>query len=549
MPWTDFPAQQMKTWELIHSSTSFTSERAFPSSHQLDYVKSTIDPIDSELKVRSFAWNTVENAVQRLVKEVGKDEDLRVRLQAQWTVAFDSHTNLEKHDSSNDETNEVMREPVPISQPVNVSDGHPSGASGAADRSAISKPARRRRGKGGQADEFCIYRQTSGQSIPAAVIEYKAPHKLTPKEITVGLSGEIWPDRDVIGREGESFELLSKCLLTAVITQCFSYMIDEGVQHGYLFTGQAIVFLKITDDPITVYYYLCVPNLDVQEAEENRLHRTAVAQVFAFVLRALAAEPAPQAWHDATLELKTWAVKYIDILKMIPETERKSGHEGFTYKPQRWKSFQRSPIRTRSQCLLATHKRRDGDSSNDDDDVGTQPPLARTLRPTRRSRAGKVQQPRETPPRRSRRGADIQDSSLRPRIEDREYCSHECFLGLVHGEALDEICPNIQFHKKGHTKLVTFLNLVQLQLAQDRGKAADCKPLYVRGAVGALFKIRLLSHGYTFVAKGGKQRHLARLQREYQVYKHPVRTSGHTCPRMYWDNRAETSILLRLWAI
>ena len=64
-------------------------------------------------------------------------------------------------------------------------------------------------------------------------------------------------------------------LITAVITQIFSYMIRVGLQYGYVCTGEAFIFLKITDDPSTVYYYLSIPNQDVEQTNEPQ--RTAVA--------------------------------------------------------------------------------------------------------------------------------------------------------------------------------------------------------------------------------------------------------------------------------
>ena len=68
------------------------------------------------------------------------------------------------------------------------------------------------------------------------------------------------------------------------------------------------MFLYIPDDPTIVYYYVSVPNLDVLDDDKTRLHRTAFAQVFTFVLQSLRAEPTPQSWHDVASGLDTWAV-------------------------------------------------------------------------------------------------------------------------------------------------------------------------------------------------------------------------------------------------
>ncbi|KAF5963872.1 serine threonine protein kinase [Fusarium bulbicola] len=72
--------------------------------------------------------------------------------------------------------------------------------------------------------------------------------------------------------------------------------------------------------------------------------------------------------------------------------------------------------------------------------------------------------------------ASQEGTIVRPNIQDQSYCMH--------------------------ITLREFLRLVQAQLAGDRGKDADCMPLYLSGSRGSLFKFRLSSHGYTLVAKG-----------------------------------------------
>ncbi|GLA44552.1 hypothetical protein AnigIFM63309_003627, partial [Aspergillus niger] len=81
----------------------------------------------------------------------------------------------------------------------------------------------------------------------------------------------------------------------------------------------AFVFLHTPeDDPTIIQYFLCIPNqdaqADVQADDEVRLHRTAIGQVLAFTLQALAVESPTQKWHD---------VEYLDVLREIPETLRK----------------------------------------------------------------------------------------------------------------------------------------------------------------------------------------------------------------------------------
>ncbi|QQK47116.1 metalloprotease m41 ftsh [Penicillium digitatum] len=163
-------------------------------------------------------------------------------------------------------------------------------------------------------------------------------------QLVAGLHA-IEPARDIIGQNGDTFEFHATHLVTAVVTQIFSYMIDSSVRYGYICTGEAFVFLHIPEDPTTVQYHLCVPNQDVQEHDEYRLHRTSVGQVLAFTLQALAAEPPSQEWHDvANEELSIWKVEYLDVLRDIPETIRKEP-PSFVYRS----SFQKS-YNTRSRC-------------------------------------------------------------------------------------------------------------------------------------------------------------------------------------------------------
>ncbi|EKG09024.1 hypothetical protein MPH_14005 [Macrophomina phaseolina MS6] len=561
IPWEDFPDQQKKIWQQLSASQSLHSNPAFPSLHQMDYVRTNLKRISSEDGVRKFAQDTVENVVQTLLEEVYKDEGLRKKLGLHGTVTFESHTNIGPADEES--VDEAMGR-MSISEPLFSSGGGRRGNGGAKGRGEgkaqrrsreVSRPAGSRPARGAQrgvADQFCIYRLDDGSSMPAVAIEYKAPHKLTRGEIAAGLSGEIVPDRDVIRKDGEGFVFLSKRLLAAIVTQCFSYMVKKGLQDGYLYTGEAIVFLHIPDDPALVYYHVCIPNLDVQDDDEGRLHRTAVAQVFAFVLRALAAERPPSSWHDAARALKKWEVEYIDILKTIPETVRKASHDASTYKPRRWKAFPRSPILTRSRCSPDDGSRAkngndgsDGDDGDEGDMAGDVPPSptprqstrsqssAGASRRTKGTRGGTRNSSSKTKGKgKGRGGADAREteSAPRPRIEDRPYCTHECLLGLLHGGPLDEHCPNVRSHRKKHIKPETFLRLVRQQLARDRGRDADCKPLYIHGSRGALFKVRLSSHGYTLVAKGMEEHNAGHLQHENRMYQHVSAVQGKAVP-------------------
>ncbi|WQF90407.1 Putative protein kinase [Colletotrichum destructivum] len=504
IPWDDFATAQEEVWAHFLDQ-QFSSQPLFPSQHQLDYVMSLVSPISSEIGLRNYERDTVENAVKKLVDEAYNNLRLRTDLGLQGTVTFESHTNLgETDDSLSEHMHRVSIEKGDTGQPAPAS------------RPPSHKPQRRARGKGNRADQFCIQRTSDGRNIPAVAIEYKAPHKLGRNEVATGLAFEIQPERDVINKDGEGFAYASKALAAAVVTQLFSYMIGKGIQYGYVCTGEAFVFLHIPDDPTTVRYHVCVPNLDVLDDDENRLHRTAVAQVFAFIIQALRVEPPPPSWHDAAAALDTWAVEYDDVLRKIPESVRK-GKQALAspYKPQRWRGFKRSPIQTRSRCKQPdTNTSLRDDSSDDEEDTQPSPTPSRSTRsnknaitsPTGAGSAGERGQHRQ------------EGQKKQKRIQDRPFCTSKCLRGLAYGGSMDKTCPNLEDHGHQHINREQFLRSILIQLAQDRGRDADAVPLYLSGSIGSLFKVRLSSSGYTLVAKGVESVDLGRLRHENDLY-------------------------------
>ena len=546
IPWDDFPARQEETWNQL-SEPSFTSQQQFPSQHQLDYVRSLIGPISSEHGLRYFERDTVENAVQKLIDAVNDNPLLRDRLGLRGTVTFESHTNLGNNDHNLSESLKDMS----LSR---GGAGDPASAPTAPAHKVQSKTKGKGKvkGKGNRADHFCIYGTSDGTSVAKTAIEYKAPHKLMQDEVITGLVSEIQPKRDVINKDGEDFAFTSRALAAAVVTQLFSYMIGKGIQYGYVSTGQTFVFLYIPDEPTVVYYYVSVPNLDVLDDDESRLHRTAVAQVFAFVLQSLRVEPPPQSWHDAAARLDVWAVEFDDVLSRIPETVRKGKKpRASPYKAQRWRGFKRSPIRTRSSCQQPDIK----SSPREDSDDEAAPPSPTADRSTR---SGKNVAISDSSGRQGQRGkGGRQGGAGRGRIHDRPYCTHDCLLGLAYGGPMDKSCPNADCHGSRHIAGTKFLHLLRSQMARDRGPDADAIPLYLSGSVGSLFKVRLSAYGYTLVAKGVERPDLKRLQHEKKIYDQLRSIQGKYVPvclgltdlvlPYYYDGRVFEYLLLLSW--
>ncbi|KAK6854792.1 hypothetical protein PG995_009137 [Apiospora arundinis] len=96
-------------------------------------------------------------------------------------------------------------------------------------------------------DQICIYRQegeTSTQRTMLYLNEYKAPHKITPQHLRVGLRS-IDIHKEVVNRatiptaaDPEAlFQYHSERLVAAAITQTFHYMIEGGLEYGLVTTG------------------------------------------------------------------------------------------------------------------------------------------------------------------------------------------------------------------------------------------------------------------------------------------------------------------------
>lgn len=529
VPSPDFVAKQLEIWDLLAESDAFLSETIFPSPHQIEYVQSVQQAVSSEMSLRHFERDVVENAVKKMIDCAYNDPLLRNKLELLGNVTFESHTNLDDYYS-----NPSFTENVTAQTSVSTRRSGPSSSRASSDRPVLPKL----RGKGGVADNFCIYRRADGRDVPALAIEYKAPHKLFVDEIVTGLESEIQPDRDVINKEGDDFVFASKSLTAAVITQLFSYMVAMGIQYGYVCTGQAFVFLYIPDDPTTVHYSVCVPSQDVAADGETGLHRTAVAQVFAFILRALRAKPPSMAWFDQAAKLNTWVVEYDDILSKIPATVRKEKRAS-PYRPSSWKGrIRSSPIMTRSRCKPAESgppKSHDGDGDNrggrhnrNHSDGGND---GNGSDGGQGSDSSDSYNPPSPSPNQGRTTRDAEQAHQAGEcIEKRPYCTQECLLGLLRGGPLDEQCPNIHHHGSEHIGRREFLRLIRIQLATERDENADCVPLSLSGAIGALFKVRLSSHGYTLVAKGVETPRIHRLRHERGLYKRLAAIQGKHVP-------------------
>ncbi|KAG6264087.1 hypothetical protein E4U48_006410 [Claviceps purpurea] len=111
------------------------------------------------------------------------------------------------------------------------------------------------------------------------------------------------------------------------------------------------------------------------------------------------------------------------------------------------------------------------------------------------------------------------------RIQDRQYCSQKCFLGLVRGDDLDPTCPNVTLHcqgeagEAGYNKRHPISHSEWLNLLLNQLKRSLYDGIKYQGVFGARGIVTLLAYGYTFVSKGAVSANIRHLQHEADIYK------------------------------
>ncbi|KAK5125896.1 hypothetical protein LTR08_005108 [Meristemomyces frigidus] len=306
--------------------------------------------------------------------------------------------------------------------------------------------------------------------------------------------------------EAEKLRYNSARLTGAALVQEYHVMIQEGLTYSCLSTGIALVFLYVPEeDPNTLYYYLCVPNMDVPPDGEGYASRpvTAVARLLCLSLMSCATSLRSNAWRNTVKDsVKTWKIDFEYTRSQIPDEQLNKTPPCSEYVPS-------SPIdspeeggprrskRLRPGCTPSPDVDRDDPSDTSDSDPHIDAP--------RRKRnysklASSPSQPlvRRPGPSQSE-GGQIQHTAS-------AFCTQRCLLGLQQGGLLDDTCPNISDHRRGRQTdkhLVNAAEMVDLLKQQlDIDVDSQCIPFGSCGASGAAFKLRCISHGYTIVGKG-----------------------------------------------
>ncbi|KAJ2891106.1 uncharacterized protein MKZ38_000915 [Zalerion maritima] len=522
LPWSDFLEQQKTTFGTLYS-TFPTQTEAFETRSFLRGLGERISKkkVANEKDLEYFQHNSVEDPVKSIVERLAIKDGIRDEFDIRDGVVFENHPS-----AISDVAEEVVDRQATRPRPRTLGQAR-------LDLNQL------------RPDQICVYRYDDGDMARrsmAYIVEYKAPHKLTPPHLRLGLRPmNIY--EEVVNRvtqptveDAESlFQYHADKLAAAAITQTFHYMIEGGLDYGLLTTGEAIVFLKIDwADPTILYYHLAEPGPEVLAHPDNFRRFTAVGQVLAFTLMALGS-PGRRREHGqeerqlAIKRLKTWTEDYETILRSIPISERKAPPSSPGYKPRTYKAVDRSPylLRAKKNRAARDHpdvsvmaKNRPPEPS--DDESETQRPG--TPSPTQpRNRGQGAQHSQRGLARRPRGDGGQGSSSRRADGRSRQYCTQKCLLGSVGGGLLDEKCPNVRLHRGrsggvyhpvDHAKWLGLLR-EQLRRTLDDGVVRIGK----EGARGVLFQVTLLVYGYTFVSKGTVPEFVEDLEHEAAVYQ------------------------------
>ncbi|KAJ6032765.1 hypothetical protein N7540_003497, partial [Penicillium herquei] len=128
-------------------------------------------------------------------------------------------------------------------------------------------------------------------------------------------------------------------------------------------------------------------------------------------------------------------------------------------------------------------------------------------------------------------GHDQEDHSRRRAAQ---FCTQRCLLGMQTGKFLDELCPNVDHHRRGEDDRIRHpisTEDLMLSLKSQLDENDDrCIPLGRCGSYGAPFKLTCMTYGYTVIGKGTTSGLWKEVSRGAQVYQILRKAQGSAVP-------------------
>ena len=521
--WEDCSARQQAIYNAVCSYLQPPGEdapRLFSPLVELEGLSRRFGrrPLSSEQDLESYERFAVEDHVHDVVAELCKIPEARHRFRLGNGVRFDNHANAldeEGLDPSQDHLSSSHR----------------------------CRP-----------DQFCIHRVGDNTTTLLTTVEYKPPHKLSVENLRVGLRPmDFWetvvkPDTTPVDQM-EKLRHNAERLVGSALAQEYHVMIQEGLGISYLTNGLAQVLLHVPyDDPSTLYYYLCEPNMDVNAEDDHSFQQpnTAIARVLCLCLMSSSLPVRNQEWRNsARAGLHIWKTSFDHTRAQIPEEELQqpppnSGYTGSQATSSEYASSEYLPsspldsptgkgrrISTRSRpgCSpsdTVNHAPR-GESPDSDPNQGA---------PARKRGISQVISFPST--QRSTRQTTHDAYSDQYQQHVMPFCTQRCLLGLQQNSTLDANCPNIALHRHGqnenrhHINAERLVELLKQQLDEDLDH--NCTPFGNCGAYGAPFKITCATYGYTIVGKGTTSRLWKEVSQEADIYHVLRKAQGSAVP-------------------
>ena len=426
------------------------------------------------------------------------------------------------------------------------------------------------------------------------MIEYKAAHKLTPALVQEGMRDlsidsiihRVKNSMDDDERRKER----AKDIAAIVITQTFDYMINLGLSYGYVNAGKTFIFLFVCPkEPGKLLYETVILKdpiedlsttssiLPFKQLPDKDLRLTAVGLVAGFTQMALSKEPWGEAYRsNAQNELPKWKIdegKLLGGMSPLANTNEDSEGSPEIEEPNEYHNFpDTSPRQTRSKKDKDLARCQKSDSvlprlRKDDDDpsgmgghtrlgaakfgfvlLSSKSSLNTTTESNEKGGSSNKGQNRVA----VNSLEMLKDYEANRAMPERPYCTQACLLGLIRGHTLDQQCPNIEAHRKGaryYSRISTngkrrqkgnnrhaidqpaLARLMEEQLQRpERDYNGGFNSLDRSGWAGALFRLELLSHGYTFVGKGTVEPLVPALKFEAEMYKRMNTIQGKAIP-------------------
>jgi hypothetical protein len=521
--WADCPEQLLRVYRSVCQhlqSEPGRAPRLFSSLPELEGLgrRFARKPLSSEQDLEAYERFGVEEHVHDIIAELCKLPAACAEFGLGDGIQFSNHTNsLSRNEAFEVDTSQLSSIPNP------------------------------------RPDQFCIHRVDGNTSTLLTTVEYKPPHKLPVATLRMGLrpmdlwktmvrSNKIPTDQDAKLRHN------AERLVCSAIVQEYHVMIQEGLEYSYLTNGVTRVLLRVPqDNPTTLYYFFCDPHNEVDTSADTFPHisKTSVARVLCLCLMAFRSPARGQEWRNRLRpNLHTWETSFEHTRSQIPKKElQQIPHSDSTNpefpSPESGSSYEllsssplpspsegrRVPTRSQSSCapLEIRPRSRSPNSSGSDTNQGV-------------SHKRRISQVTPSPSdrrsdRRQDSGHDQEDHSRRHAAQ---FCTQRCLLSLQTGKSLDELCPNVDYHRRGQgdpTQHPISAEDLMLSLKGQLDENIDrCIPLGGCGSYGAPFKLTCTKHGYTVIGKGTTSGLWKEVSREAQVYQILRKAQGSAVP-------------------